>query len=110
MTLQRFSPPAPANAYLWRMNPGRMEAEALRDSLLHLAGELDTTMGGRELETAEAATSRRRGLYFSIYPEAGGHEEFLTQFDPPNPERLLSPDEDGHPGAGAGDVPTADCR
>src|SRR5438552_3436181 len=35
----------PENHYLWRMNPRRMEAEAVRDTLLHLSGRLDFTMG-----------------------------------------------------------------
>ena len=34
------------NQYLWRMNRDRLDAEALRDSLLRLAGRLDLTMGG----------------------------------------------------------------
>ncbi|MCA9268765.1 MAG: DUF1553 domain-containing protein, partial [Planctomycetales bacterium] len=35
----------PDNRFYWRMNPIRMEAQAVRDSLLHLAGDLDLTMG-----------------------------------------------------------------
>ena len=31
----------PANVYYWRMNPKRMEAEAVRDNLLQVAGNLD---------------------------------------------------------------------
>ncbi|HMC65468.1 MAG TPA: PSD1 and planctomycete cytochrome C domain-containing protein, partial [Gemmataceae bacterium] len=34
----------PENQYLWRMNPRRMEAELVRDSLLHLSGRIDLTM------------------------------------------------------------------
>ncbi|MDG1892724.1 MAG: DUF1553 domain-containing protein [Verrucomicrobiota bacterium] len=34
------------NRYLWRMHRRRLEAEALRDSVLHLAGCLDRKMGG----------------------------------------------------------------
>jgi hypothetical protein len=34
------------NRYLWRMNRRRLEAEAVRDSVLHLAGVLDRKMGG----------------------------------------------------------------
>ena len=36
----------PDNLLLWRMNLRRLEAEALRDSLLAAAGKLDATMGG----------------------------------------------------------------
>jgi hypothetical protein len=35
-----------ANQYLWRMNRRRLEAEALRDSVLAVAGQLDATRGG----------------------------------------------------------------
>src|SRR5262249_6960796 len=41
------------NHFLWRMNSGRMEAEVVRDSLLHVAGLLDRTMGGQELENSQ---------------------------------------------------------
>jgi hypothetical protein len=34
------------NRYLWRMNRARLDAEALRDSMLALSGKLDLTMGG----------------------------------------------------------------
>src|SRR5262249_13630927 len=36
----------PENRYLWRMNARRMEAEVVRDSVLHVAGQLDETLGG----------------------------------------------------------------
>jgi hypothetical protein len=35
------------NRYLWRMNRRRLEAEALRDSILSVAGNLNLKMGGR---------------------------------------------------------------
>jgi len=35
-----------ANAYLWRMNRRRLEAEEVRDSVLQVAGQLNTKMGG----------------------------------------------------------------
>jgi hypothetical protein len=34
------------NRYLWRQNRRKLEAEAVRDSLLAVAGKLDLTMGG----------------------------------------------------------------
>ncbi len=34
------------NAYLWRMNRSRLDAEGLRDAVLTLSGELDLRMGG----------------------------------------------------------------
>ena len=34
------------NRYLWRMNRRKLEAEAIRDSVLFVSGQLDFTMGG----------------------------------------------------------------
>ncbi len=34
------------NQYLWRQNRRKLEAEAIRDSILAVAGKLDLTMGG----------------------------------------------------------------
>jgi hypothetical protein len=36
------------NAYLWRFNPQRLDAEEFRDSLLAISGNLDTTPGGEQ--------------------------------------------------------------
>lgn len=73
------------NQLLWRMNSGRMEAEVIRDSLLMIGGLLDTTMGGRPLETQKALTTNRRSLYYEIYPEDGGVNAFAALFDAPSP-------------------------
>jgi len=35
-----------SNAFLWRMNRRKLEAEAINDSVLAVAGKLDLTMGG----------------------------------------------------------------
>ncbi|MEQ1850115.1 MAG: DUF1553 domain-containing protein [Chthoniobacteraceae bacterium] len=75
----------PENKWLWRMNPGRMEAEVVRDSILHLAGVLDPRMGGQELENKEALTTARRSLYYSFNPESDGRSEFSALFDAPDP-------------------------
>ncbi len=75
----------PENRLLWRMNPGRMEAEVVRDSLLHLAGALDPRMGGQELENKDALTTTRRSLYYSFNPESDGRSEFSALFDAPDP-------------------------
>jgi hypothetical protein len=74
----------PDNRFYWRANARRLEAEAVRDSLLHLAGELDLTVGGPVLENSEEAKSKRRSLYFAIFPEDGGHLKFLELFDAPD--------------------------
>lgn len=73
----------PDNLYLWRANPGRMEAEVLRDSLLAVSGELDQTIGGQEIDHALGLTSRRRSLYFAHHGES--KMEFLELFDAASP-------------------------
>ena len=73
----------PENRYLWRMNWHRMEAEAVRDSLLAVAGKLDLTVGGPDLAEAEGQTSRRRSLYFRTTPD--NQMQMLTLFDQANP-------------------------
>jgi hypothetical protein len=75
----------PENRHLWRFAARRMEAEVLRDCLLSVAGALDQTMGGAPLENSQEADSCRRSLYFSIFPEEGGHATMLALFDAPDP-------------------------
>jgi hypothetical protein len=53
----------PDNRLLARMNRRRLDLEALRDSLLFVAGRLDTTMGGRAVELTTAPFSTRRSVY-----------------------------------------------
>jgi hypothetical protein len=72
----------PDNQFLWQVNHHRMEGETIRDSVLHLAGRLDRTMGGREIPLEESNSSRRRSIYFRH-----GHErqvEFIETFDGAN--------------------------
>jgi mono/diheme cytochrome c family protein len=73
----------PDNRFLWRMNPHRMEAEVVRDSLLQVAGQLDPTMGGPEVDEKEGQTSRRRSIYFRHTPDA--QMVFLKVFDSASP-------------------------
>ena len=75
----------PDNRYLWKFNQQRMQAETIRDSILHVSGSLDRTMGGQELENSQSETSLRRSLYFTVYPEVNGSMAFATYFDPPSP-------------------------
>jgi hypothetical protein len=70
------------NRLYWHFPTGRMEAELVRDSLLHLAGGLETRVGGPEIDLAEGLTSRRRSLYFSHHAE--GRMPFLELFDAPD--------------------------
>ena len=78
-----------------------MEAEVVRDSLLHVAGELDPTRGrAGHRPQAEGLTSRRRSLYFAHHGEA--RMPFLELFDAANAVRRLPPDDLGRAAAGAG--------
>lgn len=51
----------PSNDYLWRWTPRRLEAEAISDSMLAVAGQLDTTAGGPS--DPPDKPSRRRSIY-----------------------------------------------
>ncbi|MEO7650186.1 MAG: DUF1553 domain-containing protein [Bryobacteraceae bacterium] len=73
----------PDNIYLWRMNVRRMSAENVRDSLLALAGKLDTTMGGPEIDETKGQEIYRRSLYFRHTPDL--QMEMLRVFDAPSP-------------------------
>jgi hypothetical protein len=71
----------PENRSYWRMNPLRMEAQVVRDSLLSLAGDLDRTLGGPSVPAGDE-TSRRRSLYF--VHSHNEHNRFLSMFDDAN--------------------------
>ena len=68
----------PENKYLWRFPSHRVEAQVLRDGLLHLAGALDQTRGGPPVPVADASSRRRSLYYFHSHNE---HQKFLEQFD-----------------------------
>jgi hypothetical protein len=72
----------PDNRLLWRMNPKRMEAEVVRDSILWLSGQLDLTRGGPDLDQSLGLTIRRRSLYFRHAAEK--QMDFLVLFDAAN--------------------------
>jgi hypothetical protein len=72
----------PENRLYWRMNVRRMESEAVRDSVLYLAGALDLTRGGPELDQGSALTTTRRSIYYRHAPEK--QAEFLRLFDAAN--------------------------
>ena len=71
------------NTYLWRANTRRAEAEVVRDALLHLAGDLDLTAGGPDLDPAAADALPRRSLYFRHTPD--DKPALLELFDAANP-------------------------
>lgn len=69
----------PTNQYYWRRNTVRMESEIIRDSLLHLAGELDLTLGGPTIDPDKNPDSKRRSMYFTTSRDA--QEKFMSMFD-----------------------------
>jgi hypothetical protein len=80
----------PENKYYWRMNPQRMDANVLRDSLLHLAGTLDLTLGGPTVDP-KREDSARRSFYFTQSPE--DLNKFLEMFDNANTKECYRRDE-----------------
>jgi hypothetical protein len=68
----------PENRYYWRWNPVRMEAQVLRDSLLCLAGTLNSKLGGPSVPLGDEA-SLRRSLYF--VHSHNDNQPFLALFD-----------------------------
>ena len=89
----------PENRLLWRMTRRRLEAEAIRDSLLAIGGDLDTTMGGTLLpiENRKYVTSTaninldvyetpRRTIYLPVVRSA--LNDFLTAFDFGDPSSM----------------------
>ncbi|MFP6764669.1 MAG: DUF1553 domain-containing protein, partial [Planctomycetaceae bacterium] len=73
----------PDNRLLWRANSRRLEAEAVRDSVLSAAGQLDLKRGGAELPQSEGQTVFRRSLYFRTTPD--DQMKFLELFDQADP-------------------------
>ena len=53
----------PENKLLGYFPRRRLDFEAMRDSLLFIAGRLDTTLGGRPIDFTSDALNRRRTLY-----------------------------------------------
>ena len=67
----------PDNKLLWRRTPRRLEAEAIRDSILAVAGKLDDAMGGPSVPAKDAETSHRRSLYLEQKRDKLPHQQML---------------------------------
>jgi mono/diheme cytochrome c family protein len=67
------------NHLVWRRVPARLESQLIRDSLLSLAGTLDSTRGGPSIPSAQQENSTRRSLYF--FHSNNERNLFLTTFD-----------------------------
>ena len=89
------------NRLLWRMNPHRLEAEAVRDSVLAVSGKLNDTMFGpgyRDFDykeayapiytyqTADSLPLWRRSVYRFIVRTTP--QQFMTALDCPDPANL----------------------
>ncbi|MFT5467191.1 MAG: hypothetical protein ACI8UO_002295 [Verrucomicrobiales bacterium] len=81
----------PQNRFYWRMNPRRMEAEAVRDSILAISGGLDSAMGGPDLDPLKDSNSKRRSLYFRTTPDQ--QQLMLGLFDAANPNACYRREE-----------------
>ena len=73
----------PENRFLWRMNSRRMEAEVVRDGVLHLSGKLDLARGGPDLAESDGEKIPRRSIYFRNTPDS--RMPMLELFDMANP-------------------------
>ena len=71
----------PDNRLLSRFAPRRLEAEAVRDAMLFVAGRLDQSPGG---PAGEDLTIRRRSLY--VQTARWNRSNFATLFDAANPD------------------------
>ncbi|HTN76101.1 MAG TPA: PSD1 and planctomycete cytochrome C domain-containing protein [Pirellulaceae bacterium] len=69
----------PDNWQHWRRTPTRLESQAVRDSILALAGTLDLSRGGPPVPVAGQSSSLRRSLYF--FHSNNERNLFLTMFD-----------------------------
>ena len=68
------------NRSLWRFQPRRLEAEAIRDSMLSASGMLDATMYGKGTLDQN---SRRRSIYFTV--KRSKLIPMMALFDSPEP-------------------------
>ncbi|MEY5025759.1 MAG: hypothetical protein RLZZ244_1287, partial [Verrucomicrobiota bacterium] len=79
----------PANRLLTHMPLQRIRAEAVRDSLLAVSGQLDRRMygytGPADFGQGSGPANRRRGIYQYIKREAQDH--LMVMFDAPEPSR-----------------------
>src|SRR5258706_7611809 len=69
------------NRFYWRADRKRLDAEQLRDAVLAVAGNLDTSMGGPSADLSPAMTRR------TVYGKVSRYklDEYLQLFDFPSP-------------------------
>ena len=76
----------PENRLLWRQRPRRLEFEALRDSLLRVAGRLDIRSGGRSAPLTD--DNVRRAVYG--YTDRFRIPALRRNFDAANPDQSIA--------------------
>lgn len=73
----------PENDTMWRMPRRRLDLEAMRDSMLFVAGELDSTVGGRPVDLSTSPAIPRRTVYGFINRDIVSN--LASTFDAANP-------------------------
>jgi Protein of unknown function (DUF1553) len=73
----------PENRYLWHFQPRRLEAEAIRDALLAVGGNLDPTMYGPSI----LDNTPRRSVYLRV--KRSELIPLMTVFDAPEPTQSI---------------------
>ncbi len=80
----------PSNTHLWRMNRKRLRAEAVRDSLLLVGGNLDTAVGGPTIKAGTKVEynyvfdSKVRSLYLPVFRNTLPESFEVFDFADPN--------------------------
>ena len=80
----RFAQMDSENRWLWQQNRRRLEFEALRDTILHIGGKLDFTMGGPGERLDREPYSERRSVYGLV--DRANLPNMLGAFDFANPD------------------------
>src|SRR5207249_3721927 len=74
----------PGNQFLWRMNRGRLDFEALRDTLLTVSGKIDLTRDGRPVDLTTEPFTTRRTMY--VFVERQNLPGLFRTFDFASPD------------------------
>jgi hypothetical protein len=83
----------PENRLLWRMNRRPLEAECIRDAILHVSGQLQLDIGGPTIKPGTAAdygykhTEARRSIYVPVFRNA--IPELFEAFDFADPSTVV---------------------
>jgi hypothetical protein len=72
----------PENLLFGRMNRRRLEAEALRDAVLAVAGRLDRAMGGKAIPVTELSSPRRSLYLMTIRSDRNNYRSLFDAADP----------------------------